>query len=521
MLLHEIIEVYARKTPEKTAISDDRGGRFSWVQFNDTAEQMASSMAAAGVGRGDTVALLAKNSCDFYAVYIAANKLGAAFAPINYRFAPAEATAVLRDTRPAMVILEEPDELIAQHLVAELPGLRWHRLDATLTALSDRQAFDNGTRPATPRALVDEDTISLICFTGGTSGRSKGVLLTHRNLLANAYNWTVHDEIKHDDVYLAAGALFHIGVAAPFAFWMAGARCVVMNFEPARALDLIEQEGITKAVASGTIFKMLVDEQERNPRRLSMRRIDAGAAPVPLALVERAGRILGCAVGQIYGQTECCFTLTYLYPDDYRAGMAVDATEQDRRRATSVGRAVPLSEVAVVDPVSPGFDFLGHGQVGEVVARGPNVMVGYLNMPDLTAQTVVDGWLRTGDMGELDEHGYLYLRGRKKDMIISGGENVYAQEVELVLINHPAIEEVVVIGIPDDHWGEVVCAIITPRDAAAFDPEDVRSFCRGLLARYKVPKLVVLRDSMPRLSSNKIDKVALRSEYVGADTQLH
>lgn len=517
MLVHEIIEINARKTPGETAISDDRGGRLSWAQFNDTAEQMASAMAAAGVRSGDTVALLARNSCEFYVVYIAASKLGAAFAPINYRFAPAEMTAVLRDSHPAMVILEDPDQDVARQVVSELPGLKWHRLDPTLPALSGRQAVNDSPRPATRQTPADENAVSLVCYTGGTSGRAKGVRLTHRNMLANAYNWTVHDEIRRDDVYLAAGALFHIGVAAPFAFWMAGARCVVMNFEPSRALDLMEAEGVTKAVASGTIFKMLVDEQERRPRTLSMRRIDSGAAPVSLALVERARRTLGCAVGQIYGQTECCFTLTYLYPDEYQAGMAAGATDRDMRRITSVGRAAPLNEIAIVDPISPGLEFLGIGQVGEVIARGPNVMRDYLNMPDLSAETVVDGWLRTGDIGELDDHGYLYLRGRKKDMIISGGENVYAQEVERVLMEHPAVDDVVVIGIPDDHWGEIVCAIVTRRDNSSFDQEDVRKFCRGSLAGYKVPKVIMLRDSMPRLSSNKIDKVSLRSEYLGPD----
>jgi long-chain acyl-CoA synthetase len=515
MLVHEIIELNARKAPARTAISDDQGVSYTWAEFDRAAELMAAGLAGLGVVAGDRVGLFSKNSCAFYVAYIATNKVGASLAPINYRFSPSEIRDVIADSSPAVVLVAESELPVVRDLMDALPDVRWRSLERNVTGVdSIVRSPDAGA--ARPKMSVDDQAVSLMCYTGGSTGRPKGVRLTHANVLANAYNWAIHDEIRRDDVYLAAGALFHIGVAAPFAYWLAGARAVVMNFEPSRALALMEAEQVTKTVASGTIFKMLIDEQESHPRRLALRRINCGAAPVPLSLVARAQAALDCEVGQIYGQTEGCFTLTYLSPEEYRQGMSQDASSEQKRRTNSVGTAVPLTEVRIVDALSPRLEFLGSGSVGEIVARGPNVMKDYWAQPELTEQTLVDGWLRTGDLAEIDDAGYVYLRGRKKDMIITGGENVYAQEVELVLMEHTNIDEAVVIGVPNDHWGERVHAIVTATPGQVVDTEAVRDFCRTRLAGYKVPKYIEVRQSLPRLSSNKIAKSQLRAEYRGA-----
>ncbi len=516
MLIHEIIERNAKKTPGAVAISDGHGRRETWRAFDDSITALAGRLRRLGVGPGDRVGMLADNRIEVYHTFLAASRLGAAFSPVNYRFAPPEVVAVLENSQPRVMIVEPryfPVAKAVQQKTARL-DTKWLSLgeqDPELPALDD---VEPAVDQEWPRG--DEEDIALICYTGGSTGRAKGVMLSHRTILANATNTIVHDQIVPWDVYLAAGALFHIGIVVPFAYWQVGARCVTMNFQPAAALALAEQEGITKLIASGTIFKMLIDEMEAHPRSVCIRRIDAGGAPVPTNLVKKARELFGCAVGQIYGQTEVCLTGSYLYPEEYSAGLSDAAGETERARAESVGRAAAVSIVQIVDPQRPDLTFLDAGTVGEIVIAGPNVMSGYWLQPDLTAATLVDGWARTGDLGRLDDDGYLYLSGRKRDLIITGGENVYANEVELVLLEHPAIDEVVVIGVPDEHWGERVHAVALARLGVEVDAEDIRAFCRERMAGYKVPKTIEFRESLPRLTSNKIARGEIRSEFWAA-----
>ncbi|MGE4011949.1 MAG: class I adenylate-forming enzyme family protein, partial [Alphaproteobacteria bacterium] len=325
--------------------------------------------------------------------------------------------------------------------------------------------------------------------------------------------------IRPHDTYFVAGALFHIALAVPIAYWLVGCKVVLANFEPARSLDLISREGVTHILCTGTIFKMLVDEMEARPKANKISLMFCGGAPVSPNLVRRAMKLFNAGVAQIYGQTEVTLMATYLYPEDYAKGLiAVDGTPE-AKRMQSVGRAAPLCVARVVDN---DMRTLRHGEVGEIALMSDAVMQGYANMPEQTAETIRNGWLRTGDLGFMDEDGYIHLVDRKKDMIITGGENVYSAEVELVLAQHPAIADAVVIGVPDSHWGELVTAIVVSAAGKPKDAEDIRNFCRQALAGYKVPKRVEFVEALPRLPTGKIAKGALRDQFwAGHDRRIH
>ena len=264
---------------------------------------------------------------------------------------------------------------------------------------------------------------------------------------------------------------------------------------------------------------MLIEAMERAPRPTKLRLMFCGGAPVSPEIVKRAAAVFRCKISQIYGQTECTLMGTYLYPRDYEAAFAAADGTPEAKRLNSVGRAAPMCLIRIVDDA---MGELPPGDVGEIVVRGDVVMRGYANMPEQTAGTLRDGWLRTGDLGYMDEDGYLYLVDRKKDMIITGGENVYSQEVELVLALHPDVNEAVVLGVPDGHWGEQVIALVVPAEAASPDADALRAFCRERVAAYKVPKRIEFRDSFPRLPTGKIAKGSLRDAFwVGQTKRIH
>ena len=522
MLLHEICEFMARKQPDAEAIVHENGSRETWRALEAQAERTAAMLAERGIQKGDRVCFLGRNCLEVFHVLFACSKIGALYVPLNYRLALPEIVQVLEDCRPKVFLahLEYADTLsslksdfdlesVELWLVAGIGASSERSLEAALLSVPPRRYF-----PA-----IQSDDPSWVCYTGGTTGRGKGVLLSHKNMIAGASNFIITCEIAATDVYLVAGALFHIALAVPFAYWLAGGKVVLTNFQPDTALGLIVREGVTQMVCTGTIFKMLIEAKERTPVETKLRLMFCGGAPVSPEIVNRASTAFRCRISQIYGQTECTLMATYLYSQDYAAAFAAPEGTPAAKRLHSVGRAAPMCLIAIVDD---SMNELPAGQVGEIAVRGDPVMLAYANMPEQTAETLVNGWLRTGDLGYMDEDAYVYLVDRKKDMIITGGENVYSQEVELVLISHPAVSEAVVLGIPDDHWGERVIALVVPAAASKPDPEELRTFCRERLAGYKVPKRVEFREGFPRLPTGKIAKGDLRKEFWGEKRkQIH
>lgn len=521
MLLHEICEFMARKQPEAEALVHDNGRRETWSTLNGGAELIAASLAQSGIQKGDRVCFLGRNCIEIFHILFACSKIGALYVPLNYRLTIPEIVQVLEDCSPKAFIAHFEyaailTELKSGHkldtiliwLVAAAPKTADHSLDEALCGVPPRQYF-----PA-----ISADDPSWVCYTGGTTGRGKGVLLSHRNMIAGAFNFVITCGIIASDVYLVAGALFHIALAVPFAYWLAGGKVILTNFQPDASLELIVRYGVTQMVCTGTIFKMLIEAMERAPVDTKLRLMFCGGAPVSPEIVQRAGSTFRCPISQIYGQTECTLMATYLYPEDYTRAFAAPGGTPEAKRLHSVGRAAPMCLVSIVDEA---MNELPIGSVGEIVIRGDVVMCGYANMAEYTAETLRDGWLRTGDLGYMDDDAFVYLVDRKKDMIITGGENVYSQEVELVLVAHPDVGEAVVIGVPDPHWGEQVVALVVPTEGATPVPEALSAFCRERLAGYKVPKRIEFREAFPRLPTGKVAKGDLRSHFWAQTKRIH
>lgn len=508
MLLHEVIEYNAAELPDTVAFVSEHK-KLTWLEIDEFSERIADYLSDRGVARGDRVGVLSRNCVELMAIFIAASKLGAIYAPLNYRLSSSELARVINDCDPIILFVHE-------ELSREAAGSTVIEPSSTTVVEFGHTHNDNllselcdgfSRRERTERA--HEDDPLWICYTGGSTGMPKGVVLSHRNMSATAQNFVSVNHIVPTDVYLLAGPMYHVVLAVSIGYWWAGARTVIMNFEPAKALSMMEREGVTRMVATGTIFKMLVDEMDTRPRQgLRLRNIDFGGAPIPVELALRAAKLFNCTVGQIYGQSENSVMCTYLPPEDYLAAIADPDSEVAAARLRSVGKAAPGLHVRVMNAqrrlLPPGKD------VGEVVVKGDTVMLGYWRQEELTASTLVDGWLRTGDLGYMEADGYIYLVDRLKDVIISGGENVYSSEVELALAAHPGIEEAVVVGKPDSHWGETVHAIIVPVAGYSFTPEELIHFCRGEIAGYKVPRTFDFRNELPRLPTGKIAKHELR-----------
>ena len=495
----------------------------TWSQLNSRVNKLAKVLQSMDVGRGDTVMLLARNRLQCVEAFFACAKIGAIYAPINWRFVAAEVEYVLGDSGCTVLFVDTEYAGLVRGLVdanragrvSSVIGFgESHGFELDYEALL---ADQDDSEPEVPD--IADDDICWICYTGGTTGMSKGVMLTHRNNFIQCVHLGIADRSTHEDVYLVTGALFHVVLNIALAYWFVGAHVVVMDFTPTKCLDLIQHHKVTKTVPIATMLNLLIEEQHERPRDLtSLALCGTGGAPINAEVVRRASREWGCDFVQYFGQTEAAHHFTYLSAEDYRRGFAADATDTEKQRLQSGGRAQHCNLVRIVDENDR---VLGPGEIGEICASGPNVMSGYWNKPELTAQTLAGGWLHTGDVGYLDEDGYVYVVDRKKDMIVSGGENVYSSEVEAALYRSQDVLECAVIGVPDRQWGEAVTAfVVRSSSTAAEDESEVRArieaVARNFLAAYKVPKRIEFAESLPKSSTGKIQKVVIRDQYWAA-----
>jgi len=474
---------------------------------------LAAGLSSLGLRQGDRVAVLAANCHRYLEAYLAIPAAGLVVVPLNTRLALPEVRAILQDAGARVLLTDrrprELAELAAEverivswpvdyeRLMARSPGPGVGAGDAAGAGGGDR--FDS---------LVGEDDLAALFYTGGTTGRSKGVMLTHRNLVANAFHKTLACRFDRDDVLLAIGPLFHVAGTAPLLglAWLGATVVIQPTFDPGQALDLIERWGVTATLPVPTMLAALVDEQQARPRDVSsLRLLGHAGSPIASEVVRRAHETFPDAeLAHFYGATETAPIVTCL-PHEER--------ELKGPRFGSCGQPVPGVEVRVV-----GADgsVLPRGEVGEVVVRGPNVMAGYWRNPEATAAALVDGWYHTGDLGYQDDEAYLFLVDRLKDMIVTGGENVYSVEVEDVLARHPAVLEAAVFGIPDERWGEAVHAVVAVRPGYANEglDRDLDRHCRAAIAGYKVPKRIELRtDPLPKSGPGKVLKRALRAPF--------
>lgn len=478
--------------PERSAV---RCGavELTYGEMWDRARRLAGGLRELGLRPGDRVAVVAGNCHRYLELYQAVPGAGLSLVPLNPRHTAAELGYELEDSGAVVLFagagIDLPDGAVENVIDLE----------------DGYEALLAGASPADFPDTLTPDTIAGLFYTGGTTGTAKGVMLTHRNLLANALHFQAAWPFRPDTRWLIIPPLFHAAgsIAVLATVWNTGRQVVMPAFDPGKALDLIEAERITATLVVPTMLAAICDEQLERPRDTSsLALLSHGGAPVATDTLRRAREAFPSAqLMHLYGTTETAPIATILPHEE----LLLDAPQ-----ARSCGQPAVGVEVAVLDleDDSPART----GLVGEVAIRGDNVMVGYWNKPRETAEAMRGGWYRTGDLGYMDDHAYLYLVDRAKDMIVSGGENVYSTEVEEALHGHPAVMEAAVFGIPDDRWGEVVHAIVVPRTDVAED--DLLRHCRELIAAYKVPKRIELRtDPLPKSAAGKVLKRELRAPY--------
>jgi len=497
------VERHARQRPDGTAIRyGDR--QWSWAQWASRIRRAAAALRAAGVQRGQCVAFLDKNHPACLEILFAAASIGAVTTVVNWRLAGDELVHVLEDSRPRLLFVGAELRAAVEVAAAQVPGL--DRIIVVGDVEDEYESLLAAASPVRTAAEVDESETALVIYSSGTTGRPKGVLLSQRALANHAANLAPAFPFADGDANLVAMPLFHVGGIGYALFGISAGVPTIITREPdAAALIGAVQAGATHAFFVPPVISRFLDAGETASATVSgLRYIVYGAAPMPLPLLQRALETWpDTNFVQVYGQTELCGAVTALSDADHR-----DFARPDLQ--LSAGKAVLGTEIRIVDPDTG--EMLPAGEPGEIWVRSNQNMSGYLNRPDATAKTITaDEWVRTGDVGRLDADDYVYIEDRLKDMVITGGENVYGPEVESVLIEHPAIADAAIIGVPDDYWGESVKAIVVA--TTLVDPGEIIEFCRRHLAGYKCPRTVEFVPSLPRNPSGKILKTALREPY--------
>jgi len=496
------------------------GRAHSWDAFRTGVARLAAGLRDLGLAPGDRVAMLAHNSDRYLEWFFAVPWAGAAFVPVNTRLAPPEVAYWLNDSGSRVLFVDDDFLAMLPALDGKLESVEkvFYVGDGPAPAgLGHFEALIDNHAPAEDAGRVGDDLAGLF-YTGGTTGVSKGVMLSHVNLVANALNVTPVMGFDRHTNWLHAAPMFHLadGVGT-FAVAMAGgSHCFIPKFDPVAALETIARDAPTHCVFVPTMVNMLVHHPDVGRYDLSsLQRILYGASPMPAAVIHTALQVIpSVQFVHGYGQTESAPFLTALGPEYHDLDSPLSA------KMSSVGHPGPAVEVKVLDEND---QEVPRGTVGHICARAANVMQGYWNKPELTAETLRNGWLHTGDGGYMDDDGFLYIVDRMKDMIITGGENVYSAEVENAVHQHAAVAECAVIGVPDDNWGERVHAIVRCKDGEEVSGEELIAHCHALIAGYKCPRSVEFRtEPMPLSGAGKILKTELRKPYwEGEAKQVH
>jgi acyl-CoA synthetase (AMP-forming)/AMP-acid ligase II len=481
----------------------------TFAELDARSSRVAQALLQAGVGPQDRVAILDKNAPTFYEVVFGAAKIGAVTVGLNFRLAAPEIGAIVADAQPRVVVVApEFRELLGD----ASGGPRVVELGA------DYEAWLAGAADEDPGAGTDPDDVVLQLYSSGTTGQPKGAMLTSANLMFTPRMGREFYGMGPDTVNLVPSPLFHIGGVgySLTALGQGGHTVLVRDVNPAALLALIEQHRVTHTFLVPAVVQMLAECPALPGTDLSsLRRIAYGAAPMGETQLLKAMALFDCAFMGVYGMTETAGSVTALSPEDHDPGGPRAALLR------SVGRPLPWLELRVVDPAT-GED-AAPGGVGEIWVRSGQNTVGYWGQPALTAETMVaGGWLRTGDAAYLDDRGYVYMHDRMKDMVVSGGENVYPAEVENVLYAHPEVLEAAVIGVPSDRWGETVKAVVVLRPGSTLDQASLIAFARARLAHYKCPTTVDFADELPRNASGKVLKKVLREPFwAGVGRKVH
>ena len=509
MRLHEHLEMWVRRAPHAVMAEQDHR-RWNFIDSATATQRLAGAMVNAGLRVGDRVAVLSKNRFEFVLLYYAASKVGVVLVPLNYRLAPAEWAYILADARPR-VLFAEPEYATA------LDGLRqelgWVErfvgvTDEPVLGWESWKAWMAGPL-LTTRASFGDDAEALQLYTSATTGRPKGAILTHRALTASIERIGEAQALRPGERSLAVAPMFHVGVVPTVFTAIACGACTVIHeeFNPVAVVRALDEQRIAVAVLVPSMLQACLANAAAMEERHydTLRLIYYGASPIAEPTLRKAMHLFGCGFMQSYGLTETSQALTFLTPADHERALSGRAD-----LLQSAGRVIRDTEIQIVDadgrPVPT-------GTLGEIIARGPQMMRAYWNMPEETAETLRNGWLHTGDSGRLDEEGYLFVQDRLKDMIVSGGENVYPRAIEDVLLTHTAVVDAVVIGVPDARWGETVKGVIVLKEGHAVDEAELIAHCRQHLGGFEIPRSIDFVEALPRNATGKVLKRLLRERY--------
>lgn len=507
MNLGYITAKYAALDPTREAIVDiSNSRRISFGELDERVNRLGNALLQqAKLNKGDRVAILAKNCIAYFEIYLSCARVGLIAQPLNWRLGVPELSRILTDGEPS-VLISEAD---FNSEVGELQGLLDIPLWLQFGDASDG-SYEDFVMSHKPLPLVGESYAgdadpALILYTGGTTGESKGALHSHYSLYMGMLNQTVAERIVPSDVYMLTGQMFHIPVALALNYMAHGCPVVLINFEAKQAMEVIQEERVSAFLGITTMLNWMMAVPNFDQYNISsLRNIQYGGGPMPATVVKAALEAFPCTLIQGYGQTEG-MTMTFLSQEDHEAAIAGQNTE----RLNSCGREGFVTQVAVVDT---------NGQLvprdssttGEIVVRSEANMIGYWRRPELTAKTIRDGWMWTGDVAVWDAQGYVFIVDRAKDMIISGGENIFSTQVEAAIHKHPAVLEAAVIGVPDDEWGEAVKAVVVLKPGEQVTEAEIIATAKEHLASYQKPRSVDFVDSLPKAPTGKILKRDLR-----------
>ncbi|MFJ7734427.1 o-succinylbenzoate--CoA ligase [Lysinibacillus sp. NPDC097231] len=467
--------------------------RWTFQQMNARANGFAHFLKKQGFSKGDRIAVLCKNNEDFIAVLMGAAKIGVITVVLNWRLQVPELRYIVEHSKVTLVIYDVDFESTIRALQEQvaITDVLSHETVPSLQSIFDENVHE-------PVYDASNDDVALIMYTSGTTGKPKGVMISHNNLLAAGMGLSQTIDWWEDDRFLMVAPFFHIGGIAPLITnIMCGCTMVLMEaFEPIAAWKIVENAKVTTMMTVPTMLAYLLKTYEvANVDSSSIRNITCGASSVPAPLI-LGFRQLGIPVQQVYGITE------------YTGAVTMWKEQMNRDKYDSMGKSIMHGEIAIVDVKSG--EMLPAGEVGEISLRGPQVFVGYFENMEATQQVLRNGWYHTGDVGYIDSDGYLYVVDRIKDMIISGGENIYSAELELALSTHPSVADVAVIGIPDEKWGEIPKAYIVAKPGASITEAEIIEFCKGNIASYKAVKEVEFVEQLPRNAVGKLQKHKLK-----------
>ena len=482
----------------------------TYAEAEAEANRIGNALVAAGIEPGDRVAVLAKNCLELLAFFYGASKVGAVPVPLNYRLAPPEWSWILDDSAAKLVVARGELAPAVDAVRPELDGIkRWVALGAELPGWESWDGFLDGHAATRPGRDIGPDDILYQMYTSGTTGRPKGAMLTHRAVSANLFQAGLHFGLTGGERTLIVAPLYHAAAAiASFCTVQGGASLYVQeDYDPSEVVRALAEEriGLALLVPAMIQFCLLAVPDAGEREYPHLRTIVYGASAISEQVLRDAVAAFRCDFMQAYGMTETTAVATHLLPGDHER-----ALREKPELLLSCGRPVMGTEVRVVDEND---HELPAGEVGEIVIRGPQLMQGYWKRDEATAAALRGGWMHTGDAGRFDDEGYLYVQDRVKDMIVSGGENVYPREIEDVLLQHPAVADAAAIGIPDERWGEAIKAIVVPREGQEASEDEILEFCGSQLGGFKRPRSVDFVAALPRNPSGKVLKRELREPY--------